>query len=273
MAMLVLPDVFERTWGRRRGAVLAPRDAARAGAGPGLRLHGRGVLGPRVDDATARLRLRVRQAALRPPARGACAAGARALPRRARLPGQARPLPGEPRRAARGGRVRGRACTRPRPCSRSSRRGCASSTRASSRAGGSASRRTWCARPHEPVDAGAAPVLRPPARGAAAAESFATASGGCSSACRRGTATGPADGFIAWSWQARTASEWLVAVNYARQPGPVLRRGCRFAELAGRAVRFSDLTGSRQLRSRRRRSRRRGASISTCRPGGTTSSR
>ena len=80
-------------------AVLAGGDPARAGAGSGLPLHGRGLLGSRMDDAAAGLRLRLRQAALRPAARGARAAGARAPVRRARLPGEARPVPGEPRRA------------------------------------------------------------------------------------------------------------------------------------------------------------------------------
>ena len=103
MAMLVLPDVFERTWGRRAPLFWPRGDAAGARAGPGLLLHGRGLLGPRMDDAAAGLRLRVRQAALRPAARRPCAAGARAFPRRARLSGQARPVPGEPRRAAGGG--------------------------------------------------------------------------------------------------------------------------------------------------------------------------
>ena len=83
MAMLVLPDVFERTWGIRAAAVLAGGDPARARAGPGLLLHGRGLLGPGMDAAAAGLRLRLRQAALRPPPRRARPAGARALPRRA----------------------------------------------------------------------------------------------------------------------------------------------------------------------------------------------
>ena len=71
MAMLVLPDVFERTWGRRAPPFWPKATAAGAGAGAGLLLHGRGLLGPRMDAAAAGLRLRLRQAALRPPARGA----------------------------------------------------------------------------------------------------------------------------------------------------------------------------------------------------------
>src|SRR5262249_33049939 len=59
-------------------------------------LHGRGLLGPRVDDAATGVRLRVRQAPLRPPARGAGAAGARALPGGARPTEPAGPPHGEP---------------------------------------------------------------------------------------------------------------------------------------------------------------------------------
>jgi hypothetical protein len=51
MAMLVLPDVFERTWSVTLAAVLAGGDPAGAGASAGLLLHGRGLLGPRVDAA------------------------------------------------------------------------------------------------------------------------------------------------------------------------------------------------------------------------------
>src|SRR5215467_12612049 len=53
-----------------------------------------------MDDAPAGIRLRVRQATLRPAARGARAPGARAPVRGARLPGPPRAVPGKPRRAA-----------------------------------------------------------------------------------------------------------------------------------------------------------------------------
>ena len=61
MAMLVLDDIFVRTWGDRAGGrpgagrragVLADGDGGRAGGSPRLRVLGRGVLGPRA--ATAR---------------------------------------------------------------------------------------------------------------------------------------------------------------------------------------------------------------------------
>ena len=71
MAMLVLPDVFERTWGIRGPAVLAEGDPARARARSRLLLHGRGLLGPGMDAPAAGIRLRLRQAALRPPPRTA----------------------------------------------------------------------------------------------------------------------------------------------------------------------------------------------------------
>ncbi len=102
MAMLVLPDVFERTWGLARGALLAASHRARARAGARLLLHGRGLLGPRMDAAAAGIRLHLRQAAVRPASRRARPADPRALPRRTRLPEQDGPLPGKPRRAARG---------------------------------------------------------------------------------------------------------------------------------------------------------------------------
>src|SRR5207247_9970742 len=87
----------------RVSTVLAEGDPAGAGEGFGLLLHGRGVLGSGVDAPAAGIRLRLRQAAVRPPPRRSRPAGARASPRRAGLPEQAGPLPREPRRA-KGGR-------------------------------------------------------------------------------------------------------------------------------------------------------------------------
>ena len=100
MAMLVLPDVFERTWGIRAPPLLAGGDPARAAAGPRVLLHGRGLLGPGMDAPATGIRLHLRQAALRPPPRRPRPAGSRAFPRGTRLPGQAGPVPGKPRRAA-----------------------------------------------------------------------------------------------------------------------------------------------------------------------------
>ena len=100
MAMLVLPEVFERTWGIRISAILARGHATRARKISALPFHGRGLLGHGMDAAAAGIRLRLRQAAIRSPARRSCAAGARAFSRRARLPEQAGALPGKPRRAA-----------------------------------------------------------------------------------------------------------------------------------------------------------------------------
>ena len=242
MAMLVLPDVFERTWGRR-APPFWPRATRRVRERvPGLLLHGRGLLGPRVDDAAAGVRLRVRQAALRPPARGARAAGARALPGRARLPG-----PGSPASwrttTSRAPRRRFRpASTRRRRSSRTCRRACGSSTRDSSRAGGSASRRTssgrpW-SRPTRPSAASTSALLG----GAPAADRSGTASGGCSSARRPGTATGPGTASSPLPGRDRTAGALLVAVNYAPNQGQCYVR-LPFGTWAGRPVRLRDLTG------------------------------
>ena len=89
--------------GQGRPTVLARCHPTRAGEGPRVSLHGGGLLGPRMDDAAAGFRLRVRQTTVRPPARRSRPAGARAFSCRARLPRQTGPILGESRRAASGG--------------------------------------------------------------------------------------------------------------------------------------------------------------------------
>lgn len=59
MAMLVLPEVFQRTWGVASDP-LAESDRGGATRTFGFQLHGRGLLGPRMEPATARLRLLLR---------------------------------------------------------------------------------------------------------------------------------------------------------------------------------------------------------------------
>src|SRR5262249_21773629 len=83
------------------GAILAKGDGGGARKISRLHLHGRGLLGPRMDPAAAGLRVLLRQAALRSPERRPCRTDSRPLARRPRLPGQARPLSRKPRRAAR----------------------------------------------------------------------------------------------------------------------------------------------------------------------------
>ena len=141
MAMLVLPEVFERTWGKParpfwRDAIRRVRERA-----PGLPLHGRGLLGPRMDAAAAGVRLRLRQAALRPAARRPRAAGARALssPGSTTRTGWRASSRTTTSRAPRRRFPRER--TRPRPSSPFCRPVCGSSIRGSSRAGKSVSRR------------------------------------------------------------------------------------------------------------------------------------
>ena len=78
MAMLLLPDVFQRTWGITPEPFWPTRDRGGATGASRLHLHGRGLLGSRMDPAAAGLRLLLRQAAVRPPAgrqrSGRCAA-------------------------------------------------------------------------------------------------------------------------------------------------------------------------------------------------------
>ena len=65
MAMLVLPDVFQRTWGRRPEPFWSRVIPEVREQASWFLLHGGGLLGPRVDDAARGVRLRLRQAAVR----------------------------------------------------------------------------------------------------------------------------------------------------------------------------------------------------------------
>ena len=114
MAMLVVPEVFERTWRMGSQPFWPKAIAAVRHAAPGLQLHGRGLLGHGVGAAAAGLRPHLRQASVRPAARAAGAAGARTPVGRPGLPGQAGALPREPRRAARGRHLRARGARRRR---------------------------------------------------------------------------------------------------------------------------------------------------------------
>ena len=96
---------FPAHLGDHAGAVLAEGDGGGAREISRLHLHGRGLLGPRMDIAATGLRLLLRQAALRPLAGGPCRADPRSPARRPRLPGQARPLSRKSRRAAGGVRI------------------------------------------------------------------------------------------------------------------------------------------------------------------------
>ena len=252
MAMLVLPDVFERTWGRRAPlfwpeAIRRVREAV-----PGFCFMAEvywdleWTMQQQGFDYAYDKRLydRLREGHARPVRR--------APARRARLPGQARALPGEPRRAARGRHLRAAASTRPRPSSPTCRPGCGSSTRASSRAAGRASRRTSSARR----------TSRPTTR--------------CSSsttAARRASRPGrsrrrlalldcvPAwegnwtwDCFVAWMWTSAAGDRRLVVVNYAANQSQCYVRAAADAATAGA---LQDLMGrGAWLRTRSPRPRR-----------------
>src|SRR5262249_36144226 len=83
--------------GPARSAFLARGDSARARAVSELSFCSRGLLGPGMDPPATGLRLRLRQAIVRPPARGPCAARARTLTRRPGLSEQASALSRKPR--------------------------------------------------------------------------------------------------------------------------------------------------------------------------------
>ena len=107
MAMLMMNETFARTWGARVGAAPASDywpeviAAVREGA-PGLLLHRRGLLGPRVGAPVAGFRLLLRQAALRPPAARDRRGRAAAPDGRHRLPAGSAAIRREPRRAPSG---------------------------------------------------------------------------------------------------------------------------------------------------------------------------
>ena len=153
MAMLVLPDVFERTWGRRAQPFWPAATRRVRERVPGLLLHGRGLLGPRVDAPAAGVRLHLRQAAVRQAPGGPRAARARAPARRPRLPGAAGAVPREPRRAPGRRHLQPRDAPGGRRHHLPRRRACASSTRGSSRGARRGSRRISSAGPEEPADA------------------------------------------------------------------------------------------------------------------------
>ena len=215
MAMLVLPDVFERTWGRRAPlfspeATVAFARASQASASWGS------LLGPRVDHAAARVRLRVRQQ----------------LYDRLRE-GHARPVrehstPGSTTRAS--WRASWKITTsrgRPPPSRPDGRggghhhllvaRAAVLPTRVSSRVAGSAFRRTSSARRSKQATASCSgsPTACSPCF---AIRPFATATGGCSNRRLRGRATGRRTVSSHGSGPARpaTAGSWRSTTRHTR---------------------------------------------------------
>jgi len=149
MAMLVLPDVFERTWGRRAPLFWPAATRRVRERVPGFLFMAEvywdleWTMQQQGFDYAYDKRLydRLREGHARPAREHMLA----------ELDYQTRLAPlwkittsREPRRPLCPG------CTRRQPSSRTCRRGCDSSTRGSSRADGSASRHTWSARPWNP---------------------------------------------------------------------------------------------------------------------------
>ena len=241
MAMLVLPEVFERTWGQRSAALLAQghRRGARS-TQPDFSFMAEvywdleWTLQQQGFDYTYDKRLYDRlHAQQAQPVREHLLAGLDFQDRLARFLENH----DEPRAAA---DFRARRCM-PRPrCSPTSRRACASSTRASSKAAACASRRTWCARRTSrwtPRCASFYARLLEVLRHAALRDGLWSLLE-CAPAW---AGNGSAAQFIAWRWQ-RPGARWLcAAVNYAPQPGqcfvrlPFPRAGGPHAALQGPA--------------------------------------
>ena len=222
MAMLVLPDVFERTWGipsqpfwpqaTQRVREQVPDFCFMAEVYWDLEW----TLQQQGFDYTYDKRLydRLRDGHARPVREH--------LLRGAGLPEQDGPLSGEPRRAAGGGDFRRRESMKPRRSSRSCPLACGSSTRGSSRGGRNASRRIS-------VAARANPSTRSCSSSTSgcwpccASRWCATASGNCSNACRPGKATGP--GIASWPSPGKVPDGRAAAGGgeLCTQPEPVLR--------------------------------------------------
>ena len=83
---------------------------------------------------------------------------------------------------------------------------------------------------------------------------------------------GSNDAFVVFAWTGPGDQRRVVAVNYARPPEPMLRRRCRGSDLAGRRWRLRDRLGA-AVYERDGADSRRAAFISTCRRGDTTPSR
>ena len=253
MAMLVLPEVFERTWGRAGAAVLAPTRPPRVRErGPGLPASWPRSTGTSSGRCSSR-------ASTTPTTSGSTTGCARGVAGRcastsgAGLDYQdqlARFLENhdEPRAAATfppGRHEAAAVVTFLSPGLRFLHQGQLEGRRVRISP-------HLVRAPDEPVDEALAAFYdrllpRPAAAGRARRRR-----GGCSSAHPRGTATGPRTAFIAWAWENGDGARLVVAVNYAGGPGQCYVR-LPFDDLAGRSIRFTDLLGRRGLRPERRR--------------------
>ena len=242
MAMLVLPDVFERTWGRR-APLFWPEATRRVRERvPGFRFMAEvywdlewTMLQQGFDYAyDKRLYDRLREGHVRP-VREHLYAG---LDYQA----EAGPVPGEPRRAPGGGDLRARDARGGGRHHVPVARACGSSTRGSSRGGGSASRRTWCGRRRSQSTRDCIGSTRASWRWSrqpgCARRPVAPARVRAGLGRQRdvGCASSPGPGKV------RTASGGSIAVNYAGNQGQCYVR-LPFHDLAGRAVRLEDLMG------------------------------
>ena len=243
MAMLVLPDVFERTWGRRPPPFWPKATAARPGAASRASASWPRSTGTWSGRCSSR-------ASTTPTTSGSTTACARATPGRCAstfTPGSTTRTSspaswktttsrGPPRAFApgdaRGGgghhvSVAGPAILPPGPV-----RGPQEAHLAAPGARAAASR----------ADAGARSSSTTACSPCSGSRSSATASGNCSNARPPGTATGRRTASSPSPGKRRTAQRLIVAVNYAGNQSQCYVR-LPFPDLAGRAVRLRDLTG------------------------------
>ena len=240
MAMLVLPDVFERTWGRR-APLFWPEATRRVREQvPGFRFMAEvywdlewTMLQQGFDYAyDKRLYDRLREAM-----RGRCASiSTLGSTTRAGSPGSWKTMTsrGPPRRSL-------AECTRPRPSSPTCRRACGSSIRGNSRVDASASRRTWSVRRSSPLKNRYSSSTMAFSR-CSGSRPFGTELGACVDCAPAWDGNWTSDCFIAWCWQGADGQRRLIAVNYADHRSQCYVR-FPFAELSSRAVQLKDLAG------------------------------
>ena len=242
MAMLVLPDVFERTWGIAAPPLLAEGDAARAGAGSRTFCFMAEVywdlewtLQQQGFDYTYDKRLydRLRDGHARP-VREHFQAGLDYQNKLARFlenhdePRAAATFPPDVHEAA-------AVITFLSPGLRFFHQG---------QFEGRQKRISphLVPRPGEPVDQRAEPVLRPACSPCSGSRSCATASGNCSNALPAWDGNWTWDCFLAFAWQGAGGERLLVAVNYARNQSQCYVR-LPFADLGNRPVAASGSDG------------------------------
>ena len=242
MAMLVLNDIFERTWGARAGAKTGRRllddgDPGDQRQASGVQVHRRGVLGSGVGTAAAGIRLLLRQETLRPDGTRAAESVRQHL--LADLPyqeGMVRFIENhdEPR-AATAFPGRQRVARRPWRFSRSPAPGCC--TRDSSRDGACGCRSSWAAaRQSRSIT-----ISRPSMRRLLKATNRDLFRNGEWRLCERSgwPDNQSCQNILAWCW-VKDNERALVVVNFGRRARPGSCPRCRGTSCRSRQWRLDD---------------------------------